>query len=172
SSFSSSFSSSFISFLSSSFSSSSSSISSIELASTLLSFCTISTWKGKMSLFARSLRVMNASALLGTEIRCRPWNAVHVSHLKQLEPLLFMFRTLSIPFRSVYASVNKSAKQQPVVDGKTDVSSLNVLTGDRMVVRLSNADQKVPIARRKYDLPKEAVDGLRKAIEKQGGMTS
>ncbi|GMR51702.1 hypothetical protein PMAYCL1PPCAC_21897, partial [Pristionchus mayeri] len=76
------------------------------------------------------------------------------------------FRTQSTPFRSVYASVNKSAKQQTVVDGRADATSFNILTGDQMVVRLSVPDQKVPSPRHNFDLPKEAVDGLQRAIKK------
>ncbi|GMR51707.1 hypothetical protein PMAYCL1PPCAC_21902, partial [Pristionchus mayeri] len=67
---------------------------------------------------------------------------------------------------SAYASINKSTEQQTVVDGQADVTSVNMLTGDRMLVQLFAPDEKCHIPRRQFDLPKEAVDGLRRALNK------
>ncbi|GMR51701.1 hypothetical protein PMAYCL1PPCAC_21896, partial [Pristionchus mayeri] len=73
--------------------------------------------------------------------------------------------------RSACASINKAAMQRTVVDGEADVTSLNILTGDRMVVRLSAPDQKDQKSRRfrrLFNLPKDAINGLREAIVKSG----
>ncbi|GMS98591.1 hypothetical protein PENTCL1PPCAC_20766, partial [Pristionchus entomophagus] len=78
------------------------------------------------------------------------------------------FRHLSSG-RSMLASINKGLMQRTIVGGEADVTSLNILTGDRMVVRLSAPDQKEQKSRRfrrQFTLPKDAVDGLREAIVK------
>ncbi|GMT27515.1 hypothetical protein PFISCL1PPCAC_18812, partial [Pristionchus fissidentatus] len=71
--------------------------------------------------------------------------------------------------RNVFAKIDKSIMQRSVVAGEADVTASNVITGDRMVVRLSIPEQKEQKSRRfrrQFNLPKEAVAGLREAIVK------